>query len=122
MINFRLHEVILYVQDMGRQVSFYRDFLRLPVLFPADLSNVEELDWVTFDTGACKLALHSGGKCDFGFDAPKFVLSVDDLEKWHSRLSSVAVNVDKIRTPAPGIHVFDAMDFEGNRFSIESVQ
>lgn len=54
-----LSEIIVYVQDMATQVSFYRDLLGLPVLYPIQADYRDEM-WVVFDTGACKLCLHGG--------------------------------------------------------------
>jgi predicted enzyme related to lactoylglutathione lyase len=114
-----LSEIIIYVQDMDAQVEFYRDVLKLPIEYPAELKTYRDEQWVVFETGDCKLALHSGGKKKFGPDAPKFVFDVDDVKRTREFLSLKGVNVGKIRTPAPGIEVLDAEDPEGNQFSIE---
>ena len=59
-------EVILYVEDMDAQVSFYRDKLGLNVKSPQDTENYSEEFWVELDSGPCTLALHAGGKRRFG--------------------------------------------------------
>ncbi|MEM7131314.1 MAG: VOC family protein [Chloroflexota bacterium] len=114
-----ISEIILYVQDMNAQVTFYRDILKLPIAYPPGLDNYSEEFWVVFDTGVCKLALHGGGKKRFGDDAPKFVFDTGDVSSTRQYLIDHGVTVGKIRSPAPGVTVCDAVDPEGNYFSIE---
>ena len=66
-----LMEGILYTQDMGSQVSFYRDLLGLEVKGPQGIQGLSGQYWVELDAGACTLALHAGGQRRFGQDAPK---------------------------------------------------
>jgi catechol 2,3-dioxygenase-like lactoylglutathione lyase family enzyme len=95
-------EVILYVEDMKAQVSFYHDKLGLKVKSPSNAEDFSEVFWVELESGPCTLALHAGGKRRLGDDAPKIVFNVE------------------IRSAAPGIWVCDGVDPEGNKFSIES--
>jgi hypothetical protein len=76
--------------------------------------------WVTFDTGVCTLALHGGGKRDFGPDAPKFVFEVEKIEEVRQVLLDRGVPMGPLRGAAPGVWVCDGQDPEGNNFSIES--
>jgi catechol 2,3-dioxygenase-like lactoylglutathione lyase family enzyme len=115
-----LMEVILYVEDMGAQVSFYRDKLGLKVKYPKDSPDYSEEFWVELDSGACSLALHAGGKRRFGADAPKIVFRVGDILSAQRELLDLDIEVGEIRSAAPGIWVCDAVDQEGNKFSIES--
>jgi catechol 2,3-dioxygenase-like lactoylglutathione lyase family enzyme len=115
----KLGELILYVADMKQQVTFYRDVLGLRVIDPSGGQDLAEAYWVLFDTGACHLALHGGGKRRFGQDAPKFVFFVDDIEAARTHLLKAGVSVSEARSPAPGITVVDCKDPEGNVFSIE---
>lgn len=115
----KLTEVILYVKDMENQVLFYRDILKLPLEYPSGLGSYANEQWVLFDTGPCKLALHGGGHKDFGRDAPKFVFGVENLKATRELLSLKGVSLSAIRCPAPGVEVVDAEDPEGNVFSIE---
>ena len=114
-----LMEVILYVEDMPTQVAFYRDVLGFAVTYPVSLEDYTDQPWVTMDTGACTLALHSGGQRRQGVDAPKIVFRVGDVEAARRYLIGKGVQMGKIRTPAPGITVCDGQDPEGNRFSIK---
>ena len=122
MTSLRLHEVILYVQNMNAQVTFYRDVLGLELTDPSALKSPDELHWVTFKTGECTLALHSGGKGQFGSDAPRFVLLVDDLQNWERKLADLGVQVSEIRSVAPHVEVLDVVDPEGIHFSLESIR
>lgn len=115
-----LMEVILFVQDMARQVAFYRDVLGLKVTYPAGLEDYTGQSWVTFDTGACTLALHDGGRGRIGEDAPKIVFRVEDIHAARAELLARGVSLGEVRAAAPGVWVCDGVDPEGNRFSLES--
>lgn len=115
-----LIEVILYVQDMNSQVSFYRDLLGLRVKEPQGVQDFDDLYWVELDTGSCTLALHAGGHRRLGEDAAKIVFHVADVAEIRSELLQQGVPMGEIRSPAPGVQVCDGIDPEGNRFSIES--
>ena len=115
-----LMEVILYVQDMGAQVSFYRDVLGLRVMEPQGADDWAGVHWVELDTGSCTLALHAGGQGRLGEDAPKIVFRVSDVPAARQELARRGVPMGEVRSPAPGVQVSDGADPEGNRFSIES--
>jgi catechol 2,3-dioxygenase-like lactoylglutathione lyase family enzyme len=115
-----LCEIILYVEDMNTQVRFYRDRLGLRLTHPQGIDDFSAEYWVTFDTGACTLALHGGGQKRIGQDSPKIVFLTDDLAASRALLASRGVAVSAPRSPAPGVDVCDAKDPEGNPFSIES--
>ncbi|MES0361629.1 MAG: VOC family protein [Anaerolineales bacterium] len=112
-------EVILYVEDMDSQVSFYRDKLGLQVKFPKETANYGEEFRVELDSGPCTLALHTGGKRRFGADAPKIVFRVGDILAARQELTDQEVEMGEIRSAAPGVWVSDGIDPEGNKFSIE---
>jgi predicted enzyme related to lactoylglutathione lyase len=113
-------EVILYVEDMESQVSFYRDKLGLKVKFPTETTSFSEEIWVELDSGPSTLALHAGGKRRFGADAPKIVFRVGDILADRQELTDQEVQMGEIRSAAPGVWVSDGIDPEGNKFSIES--
>jgi predicted enzyme related to lactoylglutathione lyase len=115
-----LIEIILYVEDMDQQVSFYRDHLGFKVLNPRKSEDYSKEFWVEMDTGAYILALHAGGKGRLGKDAPKFVFQVDDILAARQQLLNQQVDMGEIRSAAPGVWVCDGADPEGNKFSIES--
>jgi catechol 2,3-dioxygenase-like lactoylglutathione lyase family enzyme len=115
-----LMEVILYVEDMAAQVSFYRDALGLEVKAPEDDRQLPGAQWVELETGACTLALHAGGRRRLGDDAPKIVFRVADVPGACQELLRQGVPMGGVRSPAAGVQVSDGVDPEGNRFSIES--
>jgi catechol 2,3-dioxygenase-like lactoylglutathione lyase family enzyme len=102
-----LVEVVVYVRDMARATSFYRDTLGLEPSYESE-------HWTTFRTGACTLALHAGDA------APDPTFQVEDADAERERLAAAGVEVSEIREPISGLRVFDARDPDGNRFSIES--
>jgi predicted enzyme related to lactoylglutathione lyase len=112
-------EVILYAQDMQAQVEFYRDKLGLQVKAPKSVQDFRDVYWVELDTGACTLVLHGGGQRVLGKDAPKFVFRVTDVEAARTELVKRGVSLSEVRSPAPDVFVCDAVDPEGNKFSIE---
>ena len=113
-------EVILYVEDMNGQVSFYKDKFGFEIKNPTGLDDYSSEFWVELDTGNYSLALHAGGKRRFGADAPKFVFRVEDILAARQLLLDQEVEMGEIRSAAPGIWVCDGVDPEGNKFSIES--
>ncbi|WP_420630643.1 VOC family protein [Candidatus Leptofilum sp.] len=115
-----LVEIIVYVADMDAQVQFYRDVFELAVIYPAGLDSYADQYWVTLDAGGVILALHGGGQGRLGADAPKIVFGVDDIHAARAELVAKGVQVDEVRSAAPGVWVCDGCDPEGNPFSIES--
>jgi predicted enzyme related to lactoylglutathione lyase len=114
-----LMEVIVYVEDMQAQVSFYRDKLGLKVKEPQGVQDFSEVYWVEFETGVCTFVLHGGGQGRLGEDAPKVVFRVSDIEAVRSALLDRGVSIGEARSPAPEVWVCDGVDPEGNKFSIE---
>lgn len=114
-----LIEVILYVEDMPKQVRFYRDVLGLPVRDPARKADLSAEGWVTLGEGDCVLALHAGGKRRLGKDTPKIVFRVEDIHGARATLSQRGVPLGEVRSAAPGVWVCDGTDPEGHPYSIE---
>jgi len=115
-----LMELILYVEDMPAQVAFYRDVLGMRVKSPLGKVDLTDATWVEMESGPCTLALHAGGRCRFGEDAPKFVFWVADILAAHRTLLERGVAIEELFQAAPGVWVSNASDPEGNVFSIES--
>ncbi|MBK8046616.1 MAG: CBS domain-containing protein [Anaerolineales bacterium] len=114
-----LTEILLYVADMGAMVTFYGEKLGLRVEEPLEAADYSNIDWVVFDTGACKLCLHSGGKRRLGEDTPMIVFGVIDIEDARKILAERGVELDEVKEVAPGMRVCHGHDPEGNPFSIE---
>jgi len=111
--------VILYVQDMGAQVAFYRDVLGFKVKSPKRKKDLSGEFWVELDAGACTLALHYGGKRRFGKDAPTPGFHVKDAVATRAKLVKRGAKVGAIRE-LHGMKLFDITDPEGNVLSVSS--
>jgi lactoylglutathione lyase len=115
----RVNYAIVFVSDMARSVSFYRDVLGLPLRF-------ESPAWTEFATEGATLALHpsksspSGegdaeglpaGRCRPG-------LSVPDLEAFHRRM--IEHNVRCLQEPKDvfGTRVAQYLDPDGLGISV----
>ncbi len=114
-----LCEVILYVQEMSAMVRFYRDQLGLRVEEPADAADLSGESWVVFETGATKLALHSGGQQRPGEGAPMLVFAVADLAAARTLLVERGVTLEEPFEAAPGVLVCHGRDPEGNPLALE---
>jgi len=120
-----LDRVILYVQDVERLETFYRDAFGLSV--------VEEIkgEWAVLRVGACELALHRVGEpyrvadsSDWNVDSNvKLVISVTrDLGELRAELIHKGVPMRNIKS-YPGLTgpLCDGTDPEGNVFQLAQV-
>lgn len=118
MITEGLAKIILYVKDMNKQVSFYRDILDLPVQYPAGLDDYSQQIWVEFATGGCSLTLHFDPQKQLSQDRPKLVFGVKDIETAHQKLTERGLQLSHINSRLNNVRVADGCDWEGNPFSI----
>ena len=115
----RVNYAIVFVSDMKRAVSFYRDVLGLPLRF-------ESPGWTEFSTEGATLALHASegsgaeydnthkelaGRCRPG-------LSVPNLDEFHTRM--VERNVPCIQEPKEvfGARIAQYVDPDGLVISV----
>ena len=83
----RLNYAIIFVSDMQRSVSFYREVLGLPLRF-------ESPEWTEFATDGATLALHASERPPSDEDDPQETpagrchpgLSVPNLDAFHQRM------------------------------------
>ncbi len=82
----RVHYAIVFVSDMKRAVSFYRDTVGLPLKF-------ESPGWTEFATDGATLALHLSGAASAEKEDPRESsgscrpgLRVSDLDEFHKRM------------------------------------
>ena len=105
-------QAILYVSDMGRSVTFYRDEVGLDLKYPQDSADWSKEYWVVFDVGGFELALHHG-PAKQSKEAPALKFYVEYLEAAHSDLTSRGVVVEPIVEPYPGVRHFHFLDPDG---------
>ncbi|MBS1709559.1 MAG: VOC family protein [Armatimonadetes bacterium] len=105
-------QAILYVSDMGRAVTFYRDEVGLPLKYPQESADWAQEFWVVFDVGGFELALHHGATKK-SKDAPALKFYVDDLDVAHADLVERGVVVEPIVEPHPGVRHFHFLDPDG---------
>lgn len=83
----RVNYAIVFVSDMNRAVSFYRDVIGLALKF-------ESPGWTEFKTDGATLALHASNEPNPGGDNPQEVpagrcrpgFSVQNLDDFHQRM------------------------------------
>ena len=114
-----LFQVILNVQDMEVQLAFWRDVMGFPVVYPHG-AEPEKEDFVRLDTGGAYLVLHTGRRAANAGDEPRLSFMTADLSAARARVLEAGVQVDEVRSPAPGVLVVDCRDPEGNAFHLEA--
>jgi lactoylglutathione lyase len=115
----RLNYAIVFVSDMNRAVSFYRDILGLPLRFQSS-------GWTEFATEGATLALHASerpssenedrhhvpaGRCRPG-------LSVPNLDEFHKRMTDNHVPCVQEPKDVFGARVAQYQDPDGLTFSV----
>jgi len=93
--GMKVNYAIVFVSDMKKSVSFYRDVIGLPLKF-------ESPGWTEFSTEGATVALHQSNKPGAG-EAGEHAgqcrpgLSVPNLEEFHKRM--IEKNVQCIQEP-----------------------
>jgi lactoylglutathione lyase len=115
----RVNYAIVFVSDMKRAVSFYRDVLGLPLRF-------ESPGWTEFATDGATIALHSSEGPNSEKDDPQQVpagrcrpgLSVPNLDEFHKKM--VERNVPCIQEPTAsfGARIAQYLDPDGLGISV----
>ena len=110
----RVNYTIIFVSDMARSVSFYRDVLGLPLKF-------ESPEWTEFATEGATFALHKSdgsnpdndntqlepaGRCRPGFQVP-------NLEEFHKRMVEKNVPCSQEPTEVFGARIAQYVDPDG---------
>ncbi len=118
-MNVTLNRIVLYVQDVDRLATFYRDAF--------GLATVEEIpgEWAVLAAGSCQLALHRVGPAYRRPGATtesnaKLVFAVDrDLAELRAELIGRGVAMREIKAfpPLTGA-LCDGTDPEGNVFQL----
>jgi lactoylglutathione lyase len=114
----RVNYAIVFVSDMKRSVTFYRDVLGLPLRF-------ESPHWTEFSTDGATLALHLGGPAgptDNAQESPagrcRPGFSVSNLDEFHKKM--VANGVQCLQPPKDvfGARVAQYVDPDGLVISV----
>ncbi|MCY4403925.1 MAG: VOC family protein [Candidatus Poribacteria bacterium] len=104
-----LGSVILFVKDMKSVIAFYRDVVELT---PDEDQPFSEHRFFRFDTGECKLCLHSASKPNEG--RQKLVFHVESVNAVHQELKSKGLRLRPLENE-DGLACFDIRDPEKNR-------
>ncbi|MCY4569265.1 MAG: VOC family protein [Candidatus Poribacteria bacterium] len=108
-MEMHLGSIMLFVKDMKSVIAFYRDVVGL---VPEEDQPFPEHRFFRFDTGACKLCLHSASKPNEG--RQKLVFHVKSVSAVHQHLKSKGKRLRKLENE-DGRAIFDIRDPEGNR-------
>jgi lactoylglutathione lyase len=113
----RVNYAIVFVSDMKRAVTFYRDVVGLPL-------KLESPAWTEFATDGATLALHvsaasnrddphhvPAGRCRPGF-------SVSNLDEFHKRMVDHGVTCIQEPTEAFGVRLAQYVDPDGLAISV----
>ncbi len=115
----KVNYAIVFVSDMKRSVSFYRDVIGLPLKF-------ESSHWTEFATDGATLALHASdvpgsdavdskglpaGRCRPG-------LSVPDLDEFHQKMADHDVRCIQEPKEIFGTKLAQYLDPDGLSFSV----
>jgi lactoylglutathione lyase len=111
--------VIVFVSDMTRSVSFYRDVLGLPLRF-------ESPGWTEFATEGATLALHASKASPAEKGHPQEVpagrcrpgLSVPNLDEFHKRMVEKAVPCLQEPKEVFGARIAQYVDPDGLAISV----
>ena len=101
--------IMLFVKDMKTVIAFYRDVIGLT---PDEDQPFPEHRFFRFDTGDCKLCLHSASKPNAG--RQKLVFHVESVSAIHQHIKSKGKRLRKLENE-DGLAIFDIRDPEGNR-------
>jgi lactoylglutathione lyase len=115
----RVNYAIVFVSDMKRAVSFYRDIIGLPLRF-------ESPGWTEFATDGATLALHVSEGASFEKENPRQVpagrcrpgLGVPNLDEFHKRMLERNVPCIQEPTNAFGAKVAQYVDPDGLAISV----
>jgi len=115
----RVNYAIVFVSDMTRSVSFYRDVLGLPLRF-------ESPGWTEFATDGATLALHASEGSNSERDNPQQVpagrcrpgLSVANLGEFHTRMVEKSVPCIQEPTEIFGARIAQYLDPDGLAISV----
>ncbi len=104
-----LGSIIIFVKDMKAVTAFYRDIVGL---HPDEEQSFPAHRFLRFNTGQCKLCLHSGSKPNGG--RQKIGFHVESVSAVHQRLKAKGLRLRTLENEN-GLACFDISDPEKNR-------
>ena len=102
--------IILFVKDMRAVIAFYRDVIGL---HPDEEQPFPAHRFFRFNTGQCKLCLHSASKPNGG--RQKVVFHVESVKAVHDAVKSKGLRLRSLKDLENGLVCFDISDPERNR-------
>lgn len=115
----RVNYAIVFVSDMKRSVSFYRDVIGVPLKF-------ESPGWSEFVTDGATLALHQSENAKRGEEDPQTLLagrcrpglSVSNLDQFHKRMLEHDVRCVQQPKATFGVRIAQYLDPDGLVISV----
>jgi lactoylglutathione lyase len=115
----RVNYAIVFVSDMKRAVTFYRDTIGLPLRF-------ESPGWTEFATDGATLALHATEGASSNSDDSRPVaagrcrpgLGVANLDQFHQRMLEKNVTCIQEPTSTFGVRIAQYLDPDGLAISV----
>ena len=108
-MQLRLSRIVLFTSNMDAMAAFYRDVLGLKL-------KSKEKGWLTFDAGACEIALH-GGKSKPGARPPKLGFDVKDVAAAREALVQRGARMGKVSSDGT-LMLCGGKDPDGNPFGL----
>ena len=110
-MNLQVRRIILFAKNMKAMTHFYEAQLGLKVLIRSD-------DFVDFDAGACRIALHHTSEPRPG--RTKVCFYAEDVSAARAELISRGVKMGKDPGPGEGLKLCDVKDPEGNLIQLSN--
>ena len=102
--------IILFVKNMRTVTAFYKDVVGL---HPDEEQPFPPHRFFRFDTGQCKLCLHSASKPNGG--RQKVVFHVESVKAVHDALKTKGLRLRPLKDLEDGLACFDISDPESNK-------
>ncbi|MCX5660092.1 MAG: VOC family protein [Planctomycetota bacterium] len=110
-MQLHIRRVVLFAKDMAGMTDFYERKIGLKVLS-------REPEFVDFDAGACRLALHRTGTPKPG--KTKICFYAEDVSAARAELKARGVKMGPDLGQGPGLKLCNAKDPEGNIIQLSS--
>jgi len=115
----RLSYAIVFVSDMKRSVSFYRDVMEIPLRFESPV-------WTEFETEGATLALHVSDQGNSGKESPQMEpagrcrpgFRVSNLDEFHKKMVEKKVSCVQKPQETFGVRIAQYVDPDGLPISV----